>query len=233
MNAYSATWFEIFGDSVDDRQTERELAFLRRQLPLPEFSRVLDVCCGGGRHADGLASAGHRVVAIDVSERALESATARLGDRARVLRHDMREIETLANAPFDAVLSLWQSFGYFDSETNVDVLRQIGVILRPGGRLVLDLYHRDFFASRLDVREHSSGGRRIVESKSMHSNRLRINLDYGDGSDQFEWEVYRPAEITRLATKLGFTCLLSCSAFDEGTPPSDQRPRAQYVFERT
>ena len=57
---------------------------------------------------------------------------------------DQRDIGTLAG-PFDAAVIMWQSFGFFDSVTDDLVLAAIREVLRPGGRLVLDLFHRTFF----------------------------------------------------------------------------------------
>ena len=37
---------------------------------------------------------------------------------ARFVRTDMRDLASIGG-PFDAIICLWQSFGYFDSETNV------------------------------------------------------------------------------------------------------------------
>ncbi len=55
---YSRTWHEVFGSRDDPAQTARETAFLERLLPLPDFGRVLDVCCGFGRHAARLVADG-------------------------------------------------------------------------------------------------------------------------------------------------------------------------------
>ena len=56
---YSARWRQTFGE-VDPARTARELAFLTRVLPLPEFGCVLDVPCGNGRHMHGMAAAGYK-----------------------------------------------------------------------------------------------------------------------------------------------------------------------------
>lgn len=58
VNEYSRWWHETFGAAPDPAQTEREVAFLNRMLPLPEFHRVLDVACGFGRNARLLSARG-------------------------------------------------------------------------------------------------------------------------------------------------------------------------------
>lgn len=73
-NEYSADWFRIFLSRIPAEQTAREVEFLRRQLPLPSHGRVLDLCCGAGRHALPLARAGYCVLGVDRDEAAIARA---------------------------------------------------------------------------------------------------------------------------------------------------------------
>jgi SAM-dependent methyltransferase len=47
---------------------------------------------------------------------------------------------------FDAVISLGTTFGFFDEESNRDVLARLYHALRPGGRLLIDVVNRDYVA---------------------------------------------------------------------------------------
>src|SRR5262245_43524364 len=150
-NRYSATWLELFLDKVDPAQSEREAAFVARWLPQPIYTTVLDLCCGLGRHSRSLAERGYHVTGIDLSEEALEAARRESADHISYCQRDMRDLDGMPEI-FDAVVCLWQSFGYFDAATNANVLRQIGRKLKHGGHFVLDIYQRGFFASRQRVR---------------------------------------------------------------------------------
>jgi SAM-dependent methyltransferase len=242
MNEYSNTWFELFMDTIDPAQTAREVAFLARQLPLPTFTRVLDVCCGTGRHAALLAERGYDVTGIDVNGRAISQAQKLMkrsherfmtsNGRLALLNHDMRDIARL-RGEFDAVLLLWQGFGQFDDATNGNVLRQIAGRIVPGGRFVLDVYHRGFFETRPGTRVHERLGRTITERKHMAGPRLVVELDYGDGGgDRFAWRVFTPEEMVELADSVGLRDVVQCAEFDENVPPSTDRPGMQFVFER-
>jgi SAM-dependent methyltransferase len=232
MNDYSPLWFELFLHGTPAATTAREIAFLERQLPRARYPRLLDLCCGPGRHALPLARLGYRVTGVDVNAAALASARATAPPGARFLALDMRALDWL-DERFDAALILWQSFGHFDPATNEAILAQIARLLDGPGRLVLDIYHREFFASRLAPREHERGGRRVVETKEMSGARLSVTLDYDAGErDRFSWELYTPAEIEALARATGFAPVLACRDFDETLAPSAEQPRMQLVFER-
>jgi SAM-dependent methyltransferase len=116
---------------------------------------VLDLCCGHGRHAVELALRGYRVTGLDLSAVLLREAQAlarRRGASVRWVRGDMRELPF--GPRFDAVLNLFTSFGYFETEQeDLRVLREVRRVLRPGGIFLLDTFHRD------DLVRRYSGGR--------------------------------------------------------------------------
>jgi len=121
--------------------TAKEVEFLLEHLHLEPGMRVLDLCCGQGRHAVLLAKRGLRVVGQDHSqtllERARESARA-AGVEVELVRRDMREIEWTAE--FDAVLNLFTAFGYFEEDReNFRVLTGVTRALKPGGRFAIDI----------------------------------------------------------------------------------------------
>lgn len=106
--------------------------------------RVLDVPCGFGRIANRLAERGCEVVGIDRNPDYLQRArrdAAERGVDADYRQGDMRELE--AEGAFDVVVNWFTSFGYFDDDTNHDVLARFRRALAPRGRLVLDVPNRD------------------------------------------------------------------------------------------
>jgi SAM-dependent methyltransferase len=104
----------------EDRWLQRFLRpglFARRELAMAvaaeyESPRVLDVGCGSGRVGeDVLAGGAGEYVGVDFSEPMLALADerlARFGDRARLVRGDVLDVDL--GAPFDVVLAL----GFFD-----------------------------------------------------------------------------------------------------------------------
>jgi SAM-dependent methyltransferase len=195
----------------DATRTLAETDFLGRRLPLPAFRRVLDVCCGRGRHSRELSAHGYRMLGIDLDADAVAEAE-RLAPDASFRQLDVRELELL-DEQFDAVVSLGQTFGLFDAETNAAVLGAMHDRLRPGGRIVLDVFDRRFVEGAV----HASTGR------------MSIHLDEGGA---FEWLLYTPDELSAVAGELGLRTLLACSGFSEQAAADGSTPRFQLVLER-
>lgn len=229
---YSPTWYELFIDSLHPAQTHHELAFLAGQLPNPPYHRLLDVACGPGRHAYALAERGYQVMGIDLNPGALAQARRHTPDNPRYLEHDMRQVAEVPGT-FDAIVCLWQSFGYFEPADNLDLLKQWRAKLNRPGRLVLDIYHRGFFEHHLGQQRLERQGRSILETKTMAGHRLRVRLDYGLGDpvDVFEWQLYTPEEICALGASIGLEPRLTCTQFDPAQAASPDQPRMQIVFE--
>jgi SAM-dependent methyltransferase len=231
-NEFSNDWYAIFLDPISPEQTEAELAFLERQLPASRFPRLLDVCCGPGRHALALAARGYQVLGVDANAEAVSRASASAPPGARFRALDMRALDSLAES-FDAVTNLWHSFGYFDDATNRDVLRQMASRLAPNGRLVLDVYNRDHIA-KLPLREsYERGGRRVSSERSWNGPRHCVRLGYeGGGGDEVEFRLYTPNELLALGESVGLRLALACAWFRESLPPSADHARMQLLFER-
>ena len=230
-NRYSATWFKYFLDPVPSEQTEREVEFIARQLPRPQYHTLLDIACGPGRHAWPLSRRGYRVTGVDANADAIAQGKRWTGREVEYVLLDMRKLDELP-AVYDAAIIMWQSFGYFDDETNLAVLRQIAQKLNPHGRLILDLYHRAFFEQHEGMRTLQVRGLAVTENRFMRGDRLQVTLDYGADRppDAFEWRLYTPEELGVLAQGQGFRPLLLCSDFDERQPPAADKPRWQVVL---
>lgn len=225
VNVYSARWRATF--HPDPPRTLAEAEFLARRLPLPAFRRVLDVCCGRGRHAAVLQAVGYAVTGVDRDVEALAAAAQHTPD-ARFVELDVRELATL-EAEFDAAVSLWQSFGFFTAETNAAVLAAMRERVRPGGRVVLDVFDRRFFEANPEPRTFDAA---VHETRTFDGPRMRVRLEYGDGADEFEWHVYTPDELAALAEELGLRVLLTSSSFSEDARADGSAPRFQVVLER-
>src|SRR5262249_38185601 len=172
-NSYSPMWFRLFLPHLDEDMTRLEVAFLARQLTLPRFRRVLDLCCGYGRHAIGLAGCGYEVTGLDRDAGALAEARRRThaaGQCVLYIEGDMRGVGELAGT-FDAAVNMWASLSYFDEETNMALLRTMSEKLSPGGRFVADLYHRSYFERHQARKQQEIDGVTIESNGYMEGDR--------------------------------------------------------------
>ncbi|KUP21567.1 class I SAM-dependent methyltransferase [Paenibacillus sp. DMB5] len=132
-------------------------------LDLPEGSKVLDLCCGMGRHSLALAEAGFAVTGVDLSEVLLREARAQDGAEAVTwLRSDMRELPL--DGGFDAVVNLFTSFGYFeDDEEQVKVLREVYRMLKPGGKFIIDFLNPAYVIAHLVPHSTREDGDNLID----------------------------------------------------------------------
>jgi SAM-dependent methyltransferase len=77
---------------------------------------------------------------------------------------DYRELP-FADESFDAAINLFTSLGYFGDEEDARAVGEIARVLRPDGRLVIEIMHRDALVLRFrDTGWHMVGeGRLLLE----------------------------------------------------------------------
>lgn len=111
-------------------------------------SRVLDVCCGPGRHALEFAKRGYQVTGVDITKPYVEAARESMlamNLSAEFIHADAREWSR--NAAFDLAINLFTSFGYFETRAeDVLMLRHIHQSLKPGGTLAMELLGKEMAA---------------------------------------------------------------------------------------
>lgn len=127
--AYAATDAPPWEADVDDAPLARALA------AVPPPRSLLDLGCGSGARAIRLAESGYRVVAIDVSDAALDRARARPGaDRVVFLRDDVRATEL--RSTFDVLLDRG-CFHSLDDTDDAGYRAAVHARLAPGGAVVV------------------------------------------------------------------------------------------------
>lgn len=144
---------EQFSEHWFNYPPHRELEhFLQRLAP---NSSVLDAGCGPGHHARLIASEGHDVVAVDLSDGMLAQARKRVHS-VRFLKMDMHDLKFVPGT-FDAV---WCSAAmhHVPREQVLSVLAGFRRVLKTGGLLGLN-----FQVGRLSELVERDGDRRFFE----------------------------------------------------------------------
>jgi SAM-dependent methyltransferase len=197
--------------------TEAEVEGLIRMLSLDESDRVLDLCCGYGRHAVPLASHGCQVTGLDLSEAMLAEAEAnaqRADCRVDWVRADVRDVPF--EAEFDVALNLFTSFGYFEREgDNLAALAAAREALVPGGYFVLDTINHDYMVRSFQPEnwyDRPEGW--VLERREFDALESRVNSTWTliepDGSTRSypnSIRTYTFAELRTLLTLVGFDVL--------------------------
>ncbi|CAM3636525.1 class I SAM-dependent methyltransferase [Brevibacillus invocatus] len=133
----------------DDSAANEEIGNLLARLPIKQQGKVLDLCCGSGRHSRALASRGYEVVGVDLSPVLLQLAEEQNHfSNLRFVRCDMRDIPF--QNEFDIVVNLFTSFGYFSSdEENAKVIRNMAKALKSEGELIIDYLNPSYVKDHL------------------------------------------------------------------------------------
>jgi D-alanine-D-alanine ligase len=220
-------WREIFnhlylktdGDVVgDDTLTVREIDLFSDAAGLTKDDRILDVCCGQGRHTLELARRGFTAEGLDRSHYLVQKARAaakREGLDVRFKEGDARRLPYRPDT-FDAVMILGNSFGYFESgEDDRVVLSEVARVLKPGGRVLIDIsdggYLRDNFQKRswewIDKKHFVCRERSLsADGARLISREVITHVEKGVIADQFYAErLYTGETIRELLTSAGFS----------------------------
>ncbi|HTO97057.1 MAG TPA: class I SAM-dependent methyltransferase [Myxococcales bacterium] len=132
----------LYAPALDPEKTEREVAGAAAILRLEEGARILDLCCGTGRHAVALQRRGMHVTGLDSSKPLLALArekASRVGSFPKWLRGDARDLP-FRSASFDAAICLFNSIGY---GTDAEALAMLREARRCAPALLLEAAHRD------------------------------------------------------------------------------------------
>ena len=216
---FGSIYLKTDGDVVEDHaMTQSEVDDILRMLELRKTDRILDLCCGQGRHSTELARRGFsNVVGIDRSRYLVRLARRRAkkaGLSVRFHEGDARRVGARRDE-FDAVLLLGNSFGYFDKvEEDLSVLKGVARVLRPDGQVFLDVtdgvWMRQHFEPRswewIDrnqfvcrERSLSSDGARLI------SREVVVHSEQGVVVDQFYAErLYDYEALDALLERAGF-----------------------------
>jgi D-alanine-D-alanine ligase len=205
----------------NDRNTVEEVDLLIRSTGLERNDRILDLCCGQGRHALELARRGFQyVTGLDRSRYLIRLARKRANQcNLQVSFHegDVRKFR-LGNGKFHCVYILGNSFGYFERpEDDLAVLEAVKGTLAFGGKLAMDLmdgeWMRRHFESRswewIDQNHFVCRERSLTKDHDrLVSREVVVHVERGIITDQFYAErLYSKERLEALLSGAGFSNL--------------------------
>ena len=147
-----------------------------------EPGHALDLGCGEGADACWLAERGWTVVAVDISDTALQRAAAAaqakgLGNRIEFVQHDLSD--GFPDGTFDLISAQFlHSMIPFDRPR---LLRRAVAAVRPGGLLVIvDHAGPPPWASKLDHHHDFPGAEEVISSLGLDDDWERVRVDAVD-----------------------------------------------------
>ncbi len=209
-------YLKIYRPQFKPERTSAETRFIAESLALSATGEVLDLACGFGRHAIGMAALGYRVTGVDFNPRYLDIARADAATAGVTVTWRTADMRSLGiEHAFDGVYSFFTSFGYFEDDDNERVLAQVARALRPGGRFLLDVAHRDWllthpqqrtWTQREDTALLMEETELELVTSRVHSRQLLIQPEGGTQvTKEFSLRTYTCAELSALLRRHGFT----------------------------
>jgi len=220
-------WRTFYPYMFGERQMAAAPGEVERVITLSGVARgrVLDLCCGPARHSLILAQKGFEVTGVDRSAFLLDKASElTAGAGLELVEADMRDF--VRPGAFDLALSLFTSFGYFDTrEEDLAVLRNVRASLKQDGVFVIDVMSKEFLISQGCAThwEQWPGGEIHVHHYDVSPGwgRLRVQwlLIDGERARRFEFEhnLYSGQELAALLERAGFADVRIFGSLD-GTP---------------
>lgn len=138
---FESPWYMRLYRHRTEEEAREAVDLVARHAHVERGTRVLDLCCGYGRHALALAEAGYVVTGLDGSAYLIERAQELYPHpNVTYVRGDMRG--PFPGAPYHAIANFFTSFGYFDThEENLQVLKTVRASLVDGGVFVMDFFN--------------------------------------------------------------------------------------------
>ncbi len=201
----------------DEEEAAEQIEFVRRLLYLPVGSKILMPFCGPGWYAHELSMWGFQVVGTEIAHSFLQEAKLR-GQRLG-LSTSFLYAETLKlpfrDEKFDGAMVIGNRFGMTGDElTDLEFLRELARVIKPQGRFVAALPHRDGVLNSFQERDWETmvDGSRMLIFRKWDAATGQMweewrDVETGQNSQLFIviYRAYTLTELDNLLRKSGFS----------------------------
>ena len=216
---FNSVYLKTDADVVEDnRITENEVTLFSKILGIKEEDAILDLACGQGRHLIELGQRGkYSLYGLDRSRYLIQRAkniSKKKGLSINFKEGDARKLP-YATDTFEFVTILGNSFGYFEtSDDDVKILKEVFRILKPGGKLLMDVADGSYLMENFTPRSWEWIDKKhfVCRERSLASDKERLisrevvtNTEKGVIVDQFYAErLYTQEQLANLIANVGF-----------------------------
>ncbi|MBI5510911.1 MAG: class I SAM-dependent methyltransferase [Deltaproteobacteria bacterium] len=221
--------------------TPEEVTGVIRLAGVRKGARVLDMCCGPGRHSLELARRGYAVTGVDRTVAYLRRARAAAKRQRLAIDFERGDMRTYAAAAhFDLALSLYTSFSYFEDPTeDRRVIERFHANLAQGGTLVIEMMGKEVLARLFQARDWHQleddsfmlEERQVDRHWSFMKNRWVLVQGGKVHEHRFEHRLYSGAELEALLLDVGFVDVQILGGLD-GSPYDRKAMRLVAVAKR-
>lgn len=223
----------------DEGEAKQLIDLIQRSLPLTTGNRVLDICCGAGRHSVEMALRGFKVTGFDLSGFLIKEAQNHLrqtlvqGLDVKFLKKDMRNFNFRSS--FDLAINIFTSFGYFDNDKeNFKVFRNAANSLKKGGFFVFDYLNSIYLKSNLVPSGRSKSGKITILQKRRIENGFVIkDITIKDGIKEKKFsevlKLYEPFTLLNVMPSFGFKVIKAAGDYT-GSPFNHEKSNRLIIF---
>ena len=173
FDAYARYYDLLYRDK--DYAAEAEYVASQIRAHAPRATRILELGCGTGAHAEHLARMGYTVHGVDLSPTMLARAAARTAalppDTAARLSFGLGDVRTVRTGEtYDAVISLFHVVSYQTADSDLAATFETAALhLRAAGLFLFDFWHGPaVLAQQPDVRSKRLEDDDIKVTRSAH-----------------------------------------------------------------
>ena len=221
-NIFNSLYLKTDSDVVEDLNiTRKEVDLFSEILNLTADDTILDLCCGQGRHALEITRRGFKVEGLDRSRYLIQKAKASAKKENLSVKFKEGDARKLPFSPdnFEVVMMLGNSFGYFETvQDDLRILKEIFRVLKPWGRLLLDVTDGEYVKEKFQARSWEWIGKKlfVCRERSLSADRKRLisrevvtDVTKGVIADQFYAErLYTKENLLTLFKEAGFSDVL-------------------------
>jgi len=231
---FNSIYLKTDGDVVEDSKiTQKEIDLFSGILNLSKEDKILDLCCGQGRHCLELAKRGFKNInGLDRSRYLIKKAREKARKENLIIKFKEGDARKLPYHPdeFDVIMILGNSFGYFESiKDDIQVLKEVFRALKPEGKLIVDIADGDYLKDNFKERSWEWVDKKhfVCRERSLSSDKEKIisrevvnNVDKGVIVDQFYAErIYTKENLSKILSEAGF----NETNFQDSFSPDSQR----------
>lgn len=214
----------------DEDEARQLVQLILTYINLDKNAKIIDLCCGQGRHAFLFAQEGFEVYGFDLSRTLLQVAKYKndQSNNTFFIQADMRYIPAMHS--FDLLLNLFTSFGYFETDIeNKTVFQQFHQVLKTGGYFVFDYFHTPYIVANLERYQSEQIGDLTVEQErfiegSRVQKIIRLNRQGKQSTFYESVKMYKPDQILKMMEETSLSVRYIFGDY-KGSPLSEDSER--------